>query len=99
MKSSQKNLKKISFLSADIEQLDRLIAQYKEDSDAAGLFMSEQYEFRREKLYRLLCIELLSLPLESSIHFLPLVQNIATLYSQSLSLLPNLRQDIQRWAR
>lgn len=95
---SQKNRKKIAFLSADIEKLDQIITRYKGDYDASTLFMLEQYEFRREKLYRLLCIELLSLPLESSVHFLPLVQNIATLYTQSKDLLPNIKQDIQRWA-
>lgn len=102
MKKRQKNYTKITFFSSDIEKLDEIISKYKEaiqaESDSAALFMIEQYEFRRAKLYRLLCIELLSLPMESSINYLPLVQNIAKLYTESQDLQPKIKQDIQKWA-
>jgi hypothetical protein len=99
---SRKNISKISFLNADIEKIDIIINRYKavmlENEDKEVLFMLEQYEFRREKLYRLLCIELLSLPMESSIHYFPLVQNIAKTYIESNELQPNVRQEIQKLA-
>lgn len=102
MKNNPKNYTKISFLSSDIEKLDEIISKYTEsfqtESDSATLFMIAQYEFRRAKLYRLLCIELLSLPMESSVNYLPLVQNIAKLYTESQDLQTKIKEDIQKWA-
>lgn len=83
MQNSQTQFTKISLLAADIEKLDRMIANYKEGSDASAQFMVEQYQFRRENLYNSLCTELISLPAEDCLPFLQLLQNISTLNKQT----------------
>jgi hypothetical protein len=103
MKSSDSHVQKITFLQADIEKIDKMIQAHtlanKGGDDIAAQFMVEQYEFRRRKLYRLLCIELLSLQMESSVDYFPIVQNIASLYQKSTFLPPLLLQNINVWAK
>lgn len=99
MEITNKNIAKIAFLQADIERLDEIIRQhavYQNEEDS--LFMMEQYEHRRRKLYRQLCIELLSLPFESSINFSDIAHNITNLYHQNGLLPSNITKKFGTWA-